>query len=179
MLSADSNRIVIGRITGEHGMRGGLQVSYSGDGPENLLRADHVIIGSRVDDPDAVLKEVLSAAPGRTGEVRMTLAGVEGREAARELRRRLVMIEAGKLEPLAEGEWYEFDLIGCRVETQDGEDIGTVREVWSTGPSDVLVVAKEEGGQHLIPTGGDFLQEVDLDGRRIVVNVIPGLLDTP
>jgi ribosomal 30S subunit maturation factor RimM len=41
----------------------------------------------------------------------------------------------------------------------------------------VLVVENEEGGQQLIPTGGDFLREVDLAGRRIVVNLIPGLLD--
>jgi len=174
---SDSRRVVIGRIAGEHGLRGAVQVRFSGDGPENLLRAAKVILGSRDDDPRAISLEVESAAPGRSGEVRMTLAGIEGREAARRLRGRLVMVEAGQLEPLADGEYYEFQLVGCRVEGEHGEKLGTVREVWSTGPSDVLVVVNEEGGQHLIPTGGDFLREVDLEQQRIVVAIVPGLLD--
>jgi 16S rRNA processing protein RimM len=173
----DPRRVVIGRITGEHGLRGTVQVRFSGDGPENLLRASKLMIGSSVDDPQAISMEVESATPGRTGEVRMALAGVEGREAARQLRGRFVMVDSGQLEPLADGEFYEFQLIGCRVEGEDGEKVGTVREVWSTGPSDGLVVVNEEGGQHLIPTGGDFLREVDLERRRIVVEIIPGLLD--
>jgi 16S rRNA processing protein RimM len=170
---------VVGRISGAHGLRGTLQVRFSGDGPDNLLGATQVIIGSSVDDPQATTMEIESAAPGRTGEVRMAIAGVDGREAALQLRGRLVMLEAGQLEPLPEGEYYEFQLVGCRVEGQNGEEIGSVREVWSTGPSDVLIVANEEGGQHLIPTGGDFLKEVDLERRRIVVEIIPGLLDSP
>jgi 16S rRNA processing protein RimM len=174
-----ARRVVIGRIVGAHGLQGCVQVRYFGDGPDSLLRASVVTLGATEADPEAVAREVVSAAPGRADEVRMTLAGVSGREAASKLRGRLVMVEAGQLERLAEGEYYEYQLIGCRVEGENGETIGTVREVWSTGASDVLVVANEEGGQHLIPTGGDFLRKVDVDGRRIVVEVIPGLLDTP
>ena len=105
------------------------------------------------------------------------LAGSTGREEASNLRGRLVMIDSGQLEQLSEGEYYQYQLVGCRVEGENGTTIGTVLEVWSTGASDVLVVENEEGGQHLIPTGGDFLREVDVDRRRIVVEVIPGLLD--
>jgi 16S rRNA processing protein RimM len=108
----------------------------------------------------------------------MMLTGVDGREAARRLRGRLVMVETGQLEPLADGEFYEFQLVGCRVEGEDGEKVGTVREVWSTGASNLLRVVNEEGGQHLIPTGGGFLREVDLEKRRIVVEIVSGLLDT-
>jgi 16S rRNA processing protein RimM len=170
---------VIGRITGEHGLRGAVQIRYSGDGPENLLRASKVMIGSRIDDPQAISMEVTSATPGRSSEVRMTIVGVEGREAARQLRGRLVMVESGQLEPLADGEFYEFQLVGCRVEGEDGEKVGTVREIWSTGAANLLVVVDEEGGEHLIPTGGKFLREVDLEEQRIVVEIVPGLLDTP
>ena len=175
---SDPRRVVIGRVTGEHGLRGAVQIRFSGDGPENLLRASKVTIGSRVDDPRAISMEVESATPGRSSEIRMKLAGVEGREAARQLRGRLVMVDTGQLEPLADGEYYEFQLVGCRVEGESGEKVGTVREVWSTGPSNVLRVVNEEGGEHLIPTGGDFLREVDLEKQRIVIEIVSGLLDT-
>jgi 16S rRNA processing protein RimM len=174
---SDSRRVVIGRIAGAHGLRGVLQVRYSGDGPENLFRAEKVMVGRRADDAQAISMEVESVTPGRSSEVRMALVGVEGREAAEALRGRVLMVEVGQLDPLAEGEYYEFQLIGCRVEGTDGEQVGTVREVWSTGASDVLIVVNEEGAQHLIPTGGNFLREVDLERRRIVVEIIPGLLD--
>jgi 16S rRNA processing protein RimM len=171
-------RVAIGRVAGIHGMRGGVRVQAFDDGPESLLRASEVTLGESEEDPKAVSVKVAGAEPGRPGEVRMTFTGFEERGEASRLRGRLVMVDSGQLERLPDGEYYEYQLVGCRVEGEDGQTIGAVREVWSTGASDVLVVESEEGGRHLIPTGGDFLREVDLDGRRIVVEVIPGLLDT-
>jgi 16S rRNA processing protein RimM len=168
---------VIGRIVGAHGLHGCVQVRYSGDGPEHLLKASVVTLGDGEEDPGAVSVEVVSVTPGRAGEVRMELAGIVGREEASKLRDCAVMLDPGQLERLPEGEYYEYQLIGCRVEGENGETIGTVREVWPTGTSDVLVVESQAGGQHLIPTRGDFLREVDVEGRRIVVEAIPGLLD--
>jgi 16S rRNA processing protein RimM len=154
-----------------------VRVRVFGDGPDHLLGAERVTLGADVEDPNTVVMEVVSTAPGRSDEVRMTLAGIEDREAASKLRGQLVLVELEELEQLDEGEYYEFQLVGCRVEGEDGNAIGTVREVWPTGASDVLIVDDEEGGQHLIPTGGDFLKEVDLREGRIVISLIPGLLD--
>ncbi len=67
--------------------------------------------------------------------------------------------------------------MGCRVEREDGSEIGVVRDIWPTGESDVLVVEDKAGSEHLIPAAGDLLREVDIEGRRIVVEVIPGLLE--
>jgi len=172
-------RVAIGRIVGAHGLRGCVRVQTFDGESENLLQASSVMLGESEEDPKAVSAEVVGAAPGRPGEVRMTLAGVDGREAAARLRGRLVMLDSGQLEQLPDGEYYEYQLVGCRVEGEEGQTIGAVREVWSTGASDVLVVESEEGERRLIPTGGNFLREVDLEGRRIVIEVIPGLLDAP
>jgi 16S rRNA processing protein RimM len=136
-----------------------------------------VTLGGQIDDPGAVVMRVLGAESGASKEVRLMLADVEDRESAAKLRGRLVMVESGQLEPLTEGEYYHYQLLGCRVEGEDGRTLGTVREIWPTGAADVLVVEDAEGGQQLIPTGGDFLQEIDVSARRIVVQVIPGLLD--
>jgi 16S rRNA processing protein RimM len=170
-------RVVIGRIVGAHGLGGCVQVRYSGDRPENLLKASRVILGAGEEDLEAVSVEVVSVTPGRAGEVRMELAGIAGREEASKLRGRAVMVDSGQLERLPEGEYYEYQLVGCRVEGENGETIGTVREVWPTGACDVLVVESPAGGRHLIPTRGDFLREVDIEERRIAIGVIPGLLD--
>ena len=56
--------------------------------------------------------------------------------------------------------------------------IGTVREVWATGAVDVLVVEDEKGAQQLIPAMESQLREVDIEARRIVIEILPGLLDS-
>ena len=172
-------RVVVGRVTGAHGVLGGVQVRTFGEAPDNLMRASVVTLAESEDDAGAVDMEVAGVEPGRPGEVRIMFHGVGAREQALVLRGQLVMMDAAQIAPLPEGEYYEYELVGCRVEREDGSEIGTVREVWSTGAADVLVVEDEAGQQNLIPTADDFLRAVDLDARRIVVEVIPGLLDTP
>jgi 16S rRNA processing protein RimM len=108
----------------------------------------------------------------------MTLAGVADRESAERLRGKLVVVEASQLEALPEGEYYSYQLVGCRVEGADGQSIGTVREVWPTGAVDVLVVEGKTGVRQLIPAAEDQLRAVDIEARRIVIEILPGLLDS-
>ncbi len=122
---------------------------------------------------------VAHAAPGRPGEVRIALDGVDDREAAETLRGRYVLGSRQHLAPLAEGEHYWFELIGCRVEAADGAAIGTVRELWDAGAHDLLVVDGVDGRQQLLPAARRFLVEVDVARGRIVYDLIPGMLDDP
>jgi 16S rRNA processing protein RimM len=108
----------------------------------------------------------------------MALAGVRGREEAEALRGRYVLVDVALLDPLPSGEYYRCQLIGCEVVSHRGERIGTVREIWETGAHDVLVVDGEQGRQHLLPAAEDLLREVDVEQGRIVIEVIPGLLDS-
>jgi 16S rRNA processing protein RimM len=176
--STDPRYVALGRVVAAHGVSGQLRVRYFGDGPEELLRHDRVVVGRSEADPEAAEFEVVRAVPGRRGEVRIGLVGVEDREAAERLRGRLLMTGPEALEPLRSGEYYGYQLLGCRVEGHDGRAIGVVRGIWPIGENDVLVVEGEGGTEHLIPAVRDLLREVDVEGRRIVVDVIPGLLES-
>ncbi len=88
------------------------------------------------------------------------------------------MTSPDRLEPLAPGEYYGYQLMGCRVERVDGREIGVVRDIWPTGEANVLVIEGEGGVEHLIPAAEELLREIDIEGRRIVVDVIPGLLES-
>jgi 16S rRNA processing protein RimM len=63
------------------------------------------------------------------------------------------------------------------VETSDGRKLGTVRELMETGAHDVLIVEDGTGRDLLLPAAGALLREVDVAGRRIVIEVPEGLLD--
>jgi 16S rRNA processing protein RimM len=169
--------IVLGRVVGAHGLRGQVRVRYFEGGPDELLRLPRLVLGESEDDPGALAYDVGEASAGRGREVRLALVGVDRRDAAERLRGRLVMTDPDRLEALPEGEYYAYQLIGCRVEEEGGREIGIVRGIWPIGEHDLLRVEGEAGVEHLIPAVPDLLREVDMEGRRIVVEVIPGLLD--
>ena len=148
-----------------------------GDSPGNLLRAGRVWLGRKESDTAGRGLDVEGVAPGRRGEVRLRLTGIERREDAEALRGQLVLGEAALLEELPPGEHYWFELLGCGVELTDGRRIGTVTELWGTGAHDVLVIAGQDGQRRLVPAVREFLREVDIRERRIVIDPIPGLLD--
>ncbi len=134
-----------------------------------------------LEDPHPRRYRVLRTGAGRSGELRVALEGVDDRDGAEALRGRQVIGDASALAPLEDGEHRWFELIGCEVFPAEGGPaaIGTVREIWETGAHDVLVVEDEEGQRHLLPAAKAFLREVDPAARRIVYEVIPGLLGEP
>jgi 16S rRNA processing protein RimM len=171
------DRVVLGRVTGAHGLRGEIRVRFFGDGPQNLLQAREVWLGQARGDPAARRFEVVRTGTGRAGEVRLGLRGVYDREAAVALRGLQVLTDASGLEPLPAGEFYWHELVGCAVVGRDGSEIGVVREIWETGAHDLLVVESSGGERYLLSTARELMPEVDLEAGRIVVEVLPGLLD--
>jgi 16S rRNA processing protein RimM len=168
--------VALGRVVGVHGLRGALRVRILGDDATNLMNVPRLRLGQNEEDSGAVEYEVTRVGSGRRGEVRLSLAGVTRREQAEALRGQWVLARVADLERLPDGEYYEYELVGCRVEDRQGRALGVVRGVWETGAADVLVVEAGDGVEHLIPAAADLLSEVDVAGRRIVVDAIPGLL---
>jgi 16S rRNA processing protein RimM len=161
-------------VVGAHGLRGGLRVRYFADAAENLLDLKCVALGRCDDDPEARPFDVRSVAPGRPGELRVELAGVRTRDEALAHKGLLVTAAPGELRALGAGEYYGYQLLGCRVEGLDGTVVGILYEIWETGASDLLVVADAEGRQHLFPAA--LLRRFDAQTRCLVVEILPGLL---
>lgn len=171
---------MLGRVLGAHGLRGEVRVRFFGDGPENILGAPRLVLpepGRGIEDPEAEEFEVQGGRAGRAGEVRLALRGIESREAAEGLKGRLVAGAPEHLSPLPDGEFYWYELIGCRVETAGGRTIGTVKEIWEAPAHDVLVVEGEGGRSCLLPAARALTREVDVGAGRIVFEDLPGLFD--
>jgi 16S rRNA processing protein RimM len=170
-------KIVLGEIMGPHGLHGEVRVRIVGDGPDTLLTAEAVWLGKGPADPEARRYRVQGCGSGRKGEVRLRFDGVNDRDAIGRLVGLLVTAPATLLPELPADEYYWYELIGCEVESETGEQAGTVREIWETGAHDVLVVEDEDGVRRLIPTAAELMKDVDLAARRIVVADLPGLLE--
>ena len=66
------------------------------------------------------------------------------------------------------------ELLGCRVESEQGQALGRIRDIWRTGAPDVLVIEDARGGELLVPAA--LLRRVDKAERLVVVELLPGLL---
>ena len=172
----DATRVVIGRVSGAFKLKGQLQIRCFGD-PSDLVDISSFVLAENDEDAEAgTVFEVAALAVGRKSELRVTLTGVDDRNAAEALKGRWVFVAIDELTQTDDDEYYGYELIGCTVLRSDGAKIGEVRDIWAAGGTDLLVVADERGAEHLIPMVGKFLREVDIAGRRIAIAEIPGLL---
>jgi 16S rRNA processing protein RimM len=106
----------------------------------------------------------------------LKLAGIDDRERAAEERGRYLQLPETALDPPGDDTYYWFQLIGLRVVTTPGEELGEITEIITTGSNDVFVV-RGPRGELLIPAIEDVVREVDVEGGRMVIDPIPGLLD--
>jgi 16S rRNA processing protein RimM len=118
--------------------------------------------------------EVASAAPCGA-LVKMRFAGVEDRAAASRLAGGYLLIPTGEAAPLPGGRPYIFHLIGLRVESRAGDDLGVITGVLENPGNDVWV-ARCPAGEYLIPAVDAFVLDIDLAAGRVVIDPVPGLL---
>ncbi len=162
--------IAIGRIVRPHGLKGDVVVEPATDFAEARFRK-----GARVRTSGG--RELTIAASRPQGDrwvVRFT--GLESIEAAEGLRNTELQIEPDALGALPAGQYYLHDLVGCTVETAEGQVVGPVAIVY-TGAAQAVLGIDGPAGEVLVPMAGEICREVDIAARRIVIAPPEGLLD--
>ena len=157
--------IAIARILSARGVQG--EVNIEPLASRKVLAPGRTV---RVAGQDTRIEHVRGA-----GRLFLKIAGIEDRQTAGALRDELILVREADLEPLPEGEYYRFQLIGLRVLTSDGRDLGLVTDIISARENDVFVVTGP-GGENLIPVIEDVVRQVDVKGGRVTVEAVPGLL---
>ena len=97
------------------------------------------------------------------------------RTAAEALAGTVLEVPESWLPRLAEGEYWPFELEGCRVVTDAGRELGTVSEVIPNPANDLWVAVDDDGVETLVPALRDVIVEVDVAAKRILVRDVPGL----
>jgi 16S rRNA processing protein RimM len=165
--------LAVGRILRPHGVRGELRVEVITGSPERLNQHAYFFLASP-DHPEAVRRYPVEKMRLHRGRLLLKLGGCDDRNGADELRGMLVQIPIEEAAPLEEGEYYHFQLLGVRVETEDGEWLGQVVKVLETGANDVYVV-RGSRGEMLLPAVDELVLELDLESKRMVVHLLPGM----
>ena len=97
----------------------------------------------------------------------LTIEGISTREAAEGIHGRYLEADARALPP---GSYYWHQLVGLAVETDDGQQLGTLREVFRAGEAEVYRVELTDGGELLVPGVRDVVRAIDLGAQRMVVH---------
>jgi 16S rRNA processing protein RimM len=112
----------------------------------------------------------VEAASVHGAKLLLKLAGIDDVEKAKELQFHYLEGSVDFVPQLDEDEYLTGDLVGLHVVTGMGEPLGVVNDVLATPAHDVLVV-----GEILIPAVKEFVKEVDIEGGRVVVQLIEGM----
>ncbi len=163
----------VGVITTTHGVHGEVKVFPTTDDPERFR----------------ALKEVwVENAKGRSSKkiqsvkffkqfVILKLEGIDDMDQAMLFKNSDLLVDRENALPLAENENYIVDLIGLKVVTDEGEDLGTLLDVLQTGANDVYEIKLKTGKVVLFPAIPQCILNVDLEKGEVLVHVMEGLLD--
>ena len=164
----DEPTVAVGRISRAHGVRGEVSVVILSEVPERFEP------GATVHLEDGRTLRVEAARPNRD-RLLVRFREVADRTAAESLQGSLLLVPKGSSPSLPEGSWWDHDIEGCEVSTDEGRSLGTVTDVIHTRANDIWSVLDASGSETLIPVLKDVVVNVDTAGKRIVVREIPGL----
>lgn len=87
-----------------------------------------------------------------------------------------VLVDREHAVELEEDEYFICDVLGAKVVTEEGEELGTLKDVMQTGANDVYVITLKNGKEALFPVIPDCVKDINVEDKVITVHVMPGLL---
>ncbi len=168
-IQSEPDFILVGVVRRPHGLKGEVIVSLDTDFPEQLIKGakfylgdDHipVTIGGRRTHADGLLL-AFEEFPDKPSVARLQNVPLFSR--------------ATELPELPAGKFYQHQLIGLQVIEENGSTIGRLTQIFNTGANDVYIVRDSEGKEILLPAIRDVIKQVELEEKRIVVHLLPGL----
>jgi 16S rRNA processing protein RimM len=165
--------VVVGRVARPHGIRGQVIVNPETDFVEERFRAGAEVFTLR---HSAVMGLRVNTMRVHRGRPILGFHGIDSIEAVGWLAGGELRVPADTLQRLPADQFYRHDLVGCRVTTTSGRDLGTVSAVEGPLAGSYLVV-RQARGELLVPLAAEICVVIDARERRIVIEPPDGLLE--
>lgn len=163
----------VGAITTTHGIRGEVKVFPTTDEPEKFKKLKKVTL--RKDKLEQVME--IESAKFFKNLVILKFKGYDNINDVERFAKATLWIGREDAVPLEEGEYYRGDLVDMEVFDENGTKLGILTDIMETGANDVYVVTREGDKELLLPSIPECILEVDVDGNKMTVHVLDGLLD--
>jgi len=161
----------IGQIINTHGLRGAVKVYPLTDDISRFKKLKEVY----VEENDGIVKYKVESVKFLSSTVSVKLKGVDSEEAANKLRGSYIKVDRKSAVKLPKDTYFICDLIDLEVYDEKGLLLGTVKDVLQTGSNDVYVI-QSSGKDILIPALKDIVKKIDLENKKILVEMPEGLI---
>jgi len=163
--------VLIGKFRRPHGIRGEVRMTVLTDFPELISPGQVIYAGERYSA--YTVREIR----WHGGDMLVSLKELPDRTAVEIFRNVMVYMKSEDMPELPEGDYFIHQLVGMEVITDQGEKLGTLKEILITGANDVYLVESPEGKELMIPAIEDVVLDINQDSGQILVHIISGLLD--
>ena len=160
--------IEIGKIVNTHGLRGHIKVEPWCDGIETFEYLKRVFVGN--------VEYGIENVKIQKSLFLLKLAKLDTIEEAEKLKNKVIYADEDEMPPLPEGVFYIKDIIGLSV--YDGDKfVGEVTDWIETGANNVYIIKRPNGKDVLIPAIDSVIAEVDIENKKMSVNMLEGLME--
>ena len=162
----------IGQIVNTFGIKGMVKVKPFTDDIRRFDELKIVYVEKNNNQTEYEIEEVKY----HKDMVLIKFKGIDKVEQAEMLRNSYLTVSRNSVEKLEEGRYYIVDLLGLEVYTDEQVLLGTLEDIFNTGSNDIYVVKDKQGKQILLPAIQDVIKQIDIENKKIIVHLLPGLI---
>ncbi|AMR50280.1 ribosome maturation factor RimM [Bacillus velezensis] len=166
----------VGKIVNTHGIKGEVRVISKTDFAEERYKPGNTLY-LFVEGAAEPIKVTVSAHRLHKQFHLLQFKEMPSLNEVEHLRNMVIKVPEEDLGELEEDEFYFHEIIGCEVVSEDGELIGTVKEILTPGANDVWVVARKGKKDALIPYIASVVKDININEKKIKIHVMEGLID--
>ncbi|MBT3240473.1 MAG: 16S rRNA processing protein RimM [Chloroflexi bacterium] len=162
--------LLVGIMRRPHGVKGEMQMTVQTDFPERIQPGVKFFLGE--EHREVQIETVRTMNKGLI----LKFKEFNNREELSGLQNNRLYVPVDQVPALPDGEYYQHQLLGLEVITDEGKELGKVVEFIDTGANLVFVVHDENHKEILLPDIEEVILNIDLDTKKITVHIIEGLL---
>lgn len=164
--------ITIGKISRHHNKEGELKVLILSDFPDRFLDLDRVFL----EKGDDIKRMHIENVWFQKEFAIVKFAEVNSLQDAEKIKDYFIKVPASEAVELPEGHFFLHDIIGMDVYTEEGQLLGKLEDIITTGSHDIYVVYQGKK-EIMLPAIKDVVKEIDLTHKKMIVHILEGLLD--
>lgn len=162
--------IKVGKLVNTHGVKGYIKCLPMTDDLERFEELEYIY--TEKDNKKRIINDVWY----QKGIVYLKLENIDDMDSAESFKDTYISILEDQLRELPQDSYFLFDLEGMDVYSTEGDYIGEILDIFQTGANDVYEV-KNKNKSYLIPAIKDVVKTVNVHDKKMIINVIEGLLE--
>ena len=163
----------VGVISSTHGIRGEVKVFPTTDDPGRFKKLKHVILDTGKEQKNLEITGVKFFKQF----VILKFKGIDNINDIEKYKGKSLYVTRENAVRLKKDEYFIADLVDMQVFLEDGTPFGVLTDVMKTGATDVYCIQTQEHGEVLIPAIGECILDVDVEGQKMTIHLMPGLVE--